>query len=182
MAEETVMDLFTEMLKPKQKVAEYLDAPDVQAIAIKLIADLNMVEARDARIKYLFKISDKPQKFAGRCHKADKKWKHLTGIDFVIEVWDSWWAAASPVSREALVYHELLHIGKGETRTGKVKWFNVEHPVEAFYEEVRRYGPWSPQLREVNNILLTADQVKQDALITPETLRVFPEIEGEEGA
>jgi len=158
---ENPVDLFTEILKPKRRTAEYQDAPEVQEIATNLISSLEMVDARDARIKYLFKVSEKPQKFAGRCHKADKKWHHLTGIDFVIEVWDEWWRRATPESREALVYHELLHIGKGETRTGKVKWFIVDHPVESFFEEVKRYGPWSPQLQEIASLLQPSPEAER---------------------
>ena len=157
-------DLFQEILKPKPKKAEYADAPDVQEIAIKLISERNMVDAQQARVKYLFKISDK-SKFAGRCSKADKKWKHLTGIDFVIEVWHDWWLGATDFTREALVYHELLHIGRQETKTGNIKWVTVEHPVEAFYEETKHYGAWSPQLQELQHIL-DSEKTQTDKVAT----------------
>jgi len=123
---------------------EYVEAPDVQALAEKLIEEFGFVDAGLARIKYLYKISDK-SKINGRIGKAGPKWKHITGFDYVMEVWKPFWDV-EPQNRRALVYHELCHVKRDDTKKG-VRWKLFDHPIEAFPDEVRMFGAWSPQLQ-----------------------------------
>lgn len=146
----SAVDLFAEMLKPRPKRAEYADSPEVQELAEEVIKSRNMIDASQARIKYLFKISEK-SRYAGKCGKADKKWNFLTGFDYVVEVWHPWWSDATNFEREALMFHELSHIIRVETKKG-IKWAIREHTIEAFHEEVDIYGAWSPQLQQLKDI------------------------------
>ena len=60
------------------------------------------------------------------------------------------WDAATPRVREALVYHELLHIRHEVDKFGALRFDRdgnpvfglVGHDVEAFNDEVARYGAW----------------------------------------
>ena len=147
-------DLLDVLIQAPKKKTEYAEAPDVHQLAEEIIEEYGLIDAGLARVKYLFKKADK-SKFAGQCSLAGAKWKHLTGFDFVIEVWESWWASATPHQQKALVFHELSHIERSETRKG-TKWSVRKHEIEAFLEEVQHFGPWSPELQRLRDI--TRDQ------------------------
>lgn len=76
--------------------------------------------------------------------------------DFLITIDLPWWNEASPLEREALVFHELAHIQQEITkdgepafdRDGNPKYGLREHDVTAFNSEVARYGAWSPDLQQ----------------------------------
>jgi len=149
-------DLLDALLQPKggSKKAEYCDAPDVQELADAVIEELGLIDADMARIKYLFKQAEK-SKTNGTIALAGAKWKHLTGFDFVVEVWETFWMQATSLERRALLYHELLHIERSETKKG-TKWSMRDHVVEAFPEEVQQFGTWSPQLKMLAEIIQPA--------------------------
>jgi predicted metallopeptidase len=125
---------------------EYVEAPEVQALSEKMIEEFGFVDAGLARVKYLYKISDK-SKYAGKMSKAGPKWKHITGFDYVFEVWKTFWDM-EPGNRRALTYHELCHIKREDTKKG-IRWRLNIHPIEAFPDEIRMFGTWSPQLQEM---------------------------------
>lgn len=146
------LDLLSVLSQPRaNKKAEYRDAPDVQEIAEKVIEELGLIDAGFARIKYLFKVSEKST-YNGKCALAGAKWKHLTGFDYVVEVWSKFWDDSTPEQKRALLYHELLHVERTETKRG-TKWVIRDHPVEAFPEEVQQFGAWTPQLQNLAEIL-----------------------------
>lgn len=70
--------------------------------------------------------------------------------EFLIVIDAGFWAQANDRDKEALVYHELLHIRQSLDQFGALKfnkdgfpvWQIVGHDVEAFNDEVRRYGAW----------------------------------------
>lgn len=145
-------DLLAVLSQPKAvKKAEYRDAPEVQELAEEVIEELGLFDASLARIKYLFKVSDK-SKTNGTCALAGAKWKHLTGFDYVVEVWFKFWEGSTREEKRALLYHELLHVERTETKRG-TKWVLRDHPIEAFPEEVQQFGAWSPQLKALAEIL-----------------------------
>lgn len=65
-----------------------------------------------------------------------------------------WWQQASAREREALVYHELKHVQQAIDRWGAPKFDRdglpvfkcVGHDIEAFNDEVARYGDWRPDI------------------------------------
>ncbi len=125
---------------------EYVEAPEVQEQAEKMIEDYGFVDAGLARIKFLFKISEK-SKFDGKISKAGLKWKHITGYDYVFEVWKTFWET-EPQNRQAMIYHNLSHVEREDTKKG-IRWRVREHPIEAFPDEVRMFGPWSGELQQM---------------------------------
>jgi len=74
--------------------------------------------------------------------------------DYLVVLDAQWWAQASPIDREALVYHELSHVKQAVDRYGAPRFDRegnpvfelVRHDVEAFNAEVRRYGAWKSDI------------------------------------
>lgn len=74
--------------------------------------------------------------------------------DYLMVLDAGWWGDASPMQREALIWHELEHATQacdqhGEPRfsfDGKPVWDLRAHDVEEFDSVVRRYGAWLPDV------------------------------------
>ena len=74
--------------------------------------------------------------------------------DFIMILDAEWWTQATPLQREALVFHELLHADhmldkEGEPRfddEGNPIWGLRGHDIEEFNDVVERYGAWSPDI------------------------------------
>lgn len=81
--------------------------------------------------------------------------------DFLMILDAEWWERASARDREALVFHELMHADQARDKEGELRftseglpvWAIREHDVTAFHAEVRRYGPWHDDLREMQAAL-----------------------------
>jgi len=117
----------------------YVEDPVVSAVAAKIIPNMEWLDV--PKIKFLMLIADRSN-CLGKCSKATGKWKHLTGIDYVIEVWQTFWDSASVEAKEALLYHELMHIISKETDEGEIKWGIRKHDLEEFFEVAEKYGAW----------------------------------------
>lgn len=73
---------------------------------------------------------------------------------FLVVLNREWWAEATPRDREALVWHELKHVQQAIDRWGAPKFDRegrpvfkvVGHDIEAFNDEVERYGAWRPDI------------------------------------
>ena len=71
-------------------------------------------------------------------------------LDFLILLNRNWWRIATPIQREALLFHELYHCAQavgadGELRftdAGMPVWAIRPHDIEEFGAVVRRYGAW----------------------------------------
>lgn len=75
--------------------------------------------------------------------------------DFMIVLDKAFWDEADDRTREALMFHELLHAGQKHDKygapmfnkdTGRPTWCINGHDIEAFDAEVRRYGAWTPDI------------------------------------
>lgn len=92
--------------------------------------------------------------------------RFYAGVDFVIWVGLDNLRALEPQrwQVEALLYHELLHIGAIENvdkRTGEIYFESLTlkgHDAELFIEEVTRYGMWR------NNLVRVGDAFQQRSL------------------
>ena len=73
---------------------------------------------------------------------------------FICIIDQEWWMQATPLQREALIFHELLHVQQERDRYGDPKYDRdgnpvfalVGHDVEAFNLEVERYGAWKDDI------------------------------------
>jgi len=128
MAKEMTLEEVVEEVISSKEAEKYVDAPEVEALAKKLIKKFQLSDAEEAVIKFLFYKAEKSS-FFGKCSRTVGKWSYLTGYDYVVEVWKPFWDRSSDQTREALVYHALLHIQKQVT-AGKVKWVVRDYGIK----------------------------------------------------
>jgi len=122
---------------------DYLDAPeDVEELARARFLQNPLMDACKAKIKYLVK-SAKKSTWLGQTHLAHGPWKHLSDFDYVIILWAEWWECASDHDKQALLYHELLHIALTQNET----WALRKHTIQEFPEVVKQFGAWTPELK-----------------------------------
>lgn len=78
-------------------------------------------------------------------------------LDFLVMLDAAYWADATPLQREILVFHELSHAVQAEdangapkfnAQTGAPVWALRGHDIEEFNHVVARYGSYSADLRE----------------------------------
>lgn len=140
----------------------YSEAKEVEMLAEQVIDyygdHLPSVYGQPLRIKYLFKNSKKSQ-YLGKCSRATGKWAHLTGMDYIIEIWYPWWSQASENERKALLFHELKHIKLEESETPdgdiEIKWGIQKHDSELFVKEFELFGAWRPDYEEIARVCKT---------------------------
>lgn len=129
---------------------EYQEDKSIETIASKIIGEFHFPV--EPMIKYLKLVSEKST-YLGKCSLATGKWKYLIDKEFVIEVWGKWWNDATSEQREALLYHELSHIGYTDKDDGDVVWRINSHDIEEFNKVAEKYGDWNGELRTFKTIL-----------------------------
>jgi hypothetical protein len=75
--------------------------------------------------------------------------------DFLITLDREYWEEGDDLDREILMYHEMCHCIHAVDREGELRydedgnpvWALRAHDVEEFEATVRRYGPYSPEIR-----------------------------------
>ena len=136
----------------------YREDPDLRAVASGLIAK-HYPLLKHVKIAYLFRDEvavSNGKAIAGRMIKCDDMNKALHAHDVVIEIAGPIWADATSQFREALMDHELMHIGlkvdgQGELErkeNGAPRIYNRMHDVEEFNEVLERHMQWNAQLRD----------------------------------
>lgn len=133
------------------KVPKYVEAPEVQELASKIISD-HHGQLAEARIKYLFrngKWAKKAKTVLGMAKLASDDVRFITEFDFIVFVNLTIWNNAIPALREALLDHELSHCDCTEDKTGNKKWAIVDHDVQEFVSVVRRHGLWEADLQRM---------------------------------
>lgn len=123
--------------------ADYVASDEIAKIAGTLIRrhEIVALSTEDLRIAYMERLGERSgegEEAIAKCQKASPLWRDLAGYDVVIWAWAEVWEQLESRQREALVLHELLHIGRN--RTGGVKL--RKHDLEEFAMVVLHYGPW----------------------------------------
>lgn len=98
---------------------------------------------RNCKIKCLF--YDKPRRRAGKLILAtteavSPKFNYLTGIDFIISIYEDAWDIMADQEKRALLDHELNHCFVGENKDGEPVYTILPHDVEDFRVIIERYG------------------------------------------
>lgn len=136
---------------------DFVDALDLARIASDLIEEFAEEEFRhlvDVPIAYLWKReggSAGGLATYGKCSRLSGPARYYSQRHFLV------WAAADHCrangfthrQMRALVYHELSHIGC-DLATGKL--MVVGHDATVFYQELRRFGAWMPNLRTLGDV------------------------------
>lgn len=139
-------------------MAEWMPAPEVEAIAESLIEEVD--RHRDlgkARIEYVF-IDPTPKSKGrmvwGRARKITGLSAHLAAATrplrfrepapfFVVEIAHDVWSTLDERQRRALVDHELCHLWVDETDDGELVLGTAGHDVEEFRGVIARHGLWN---------------------------------------
>lgn len=107
-------------------------------------------------IKFLMLHADRSNYF-GKCSRATGKWRYLTNVDFVVEVFNYFWKNADIRAKEALIFHELLHVDISEKDDGAIVFGIKKHDIEEFVAVSQYYGAWNEDLKKfievINNYL-----------------------------
>lgn len=143
--------------------AQFHPAPEVAEVAETILARPDCTEylqvLPECRITYLFMEGPETSVWSGRCYRTAGPYQHLSNFDFVIVAFKKWWDDASHHAREALVFHELMHVGYTINQKGETSWALRDHTIETFPEEISIFGPWNPALMELRNRVV--EQVKE---------------------
>lgn len=145
---------------------EFTPAPDLERIATDLLSRHALI-ATDYRLIYLWKDKggkSKGRATLGKCTKPSGLLAHFADTDFVI------WLAADHLRSnaathrevEAVVFHELQHVGETEADEEKGTEPDaaiVGHEFEGFFAELREYGT---TVRDMRQIVAAAQQLTLD--------------------
>lgn len=126
-------------------MADFELAPDVEIVAQKVIAEHHKSLA-ELKIAYLFREgnwSSQNRETWAKIFKVSDRDKLLNNYDYILVVnVEVWWRIDAPI-REALIDHELSHIGMDDNGA----WKMFGHDLEDFVAVVRRRGPWTEEAR-----------------------------------
>ena len=122
---------------------------EVATVARAVIASDPRFDAVDLyRVGYALLWGEDPESQGGlhawaKCIKAPRVWANLGPYDLVVMVNQRVWQHLSEHQRQAIITHELLHVGVGENGPKM-----LDHDLEAFAFVARQFGLWSPQLAD----------------------------------
>lgn len=147
--------------RDKNKKAEpekvlFGDCDTLSEIAAKLISK-HHTHLATAEIRYTCRSKAAKragEPLAGNVYKMSGKFRHLTDVDFVVEVALDVWNNLDPAKRYALTDHLLSRlVGTEDEETGDMKWGVRPPPVQEFPEVADRHGTWNEGLVEIKRCL-----------------------------
>jgi len=130
----------------------YVNADQAREMAGPLIEAFH-THLTNARIAFLFKqhVGGRSQSLAGKATVTSAKIKHLSDVDFVIEINWTMWIGMSVPTRTALLDHELEHCGVDD----KENWCIISHDIEEFHTIVARHGLWQQNVKTFADVCTT---------------------------
>lgn len=142
--EDAVADVVRSAMGGAAQLNGYALNDEVRDIARRLIEqEPRFARLADERIGYAMLHGKKPEGKGGihllaKVAKAPALWRDLGRYDAVLWANGMAWAVLTDLKREALIAHELCHLGVNEK--GQLDLY--DHDVEEFAWVVRRYGQW----------------------------------------
>jgi hypothetical protein len=135
--------------------AQFHPAPEVEEVAVRVLAREECTDhlmiTTETRIVYLIMDGPETNSWIGRCYRTVGPFQNLTAYNFVIAVYRDWWDKATDQQKEALVFHELMHVGYKLSQKGETTWCLRDHFIEMFPQEVALFGPWNTGLQELKD-------------------------------
>lgn len=147
------LERVAESMAPTEDESKFSEAPEVQAIANRLISRREYFgHLADARISYLFRSglwTSKGSIMMGKAYVMNEQQRFNTGLDLQVIINREVWEHADETQREALVAHELCHFeAMDPDPQGNPRWRSANHDLEEFSYIVRHYGLWGESLRQ----------------------------------
>lgn len=130
---------------------EYLQASKEVRVLVKAMRAKHYSKFEEAKIITLMRLG--PWTNWGTIQRVGKM-QRRAGIDadYILTLNGDAWVKMSDKQKKALVDHELYHMKKKITKKG-VAFILRKHDVEEFVAIVKRYGDWSPGLKELRAVL-----------------------------
>lgn len=125
----------------------YMLSQEVEDVAHALVnreARFQHIDRERIVMGYALQTGKKPEGKGGihvlaKAVKAPALWRDLGDFEVVIWANELAWVGMPQRAREALIAHELSHVGE-RTESGAV--YMLEHDIEEFAWVVRTYGQW----------------------------------------
>jgi hypothetical protein len=125
-------------MKKEEKI-KFEESKELNVIGENLLHSVNL---SGIKVKFLL-VSGRNIRYYGKVIKTSSLIKFLTDLDLIVLINKDAWSVFNQTQREALVLHELLHVGRNERDEITI---TREHDVEEFVKVVEQYGPWTPAL------------------------------------
>lgn len=131
---------------------------EVRDVATRLI-EAHHPHLKQLKVAYIMKPEgtvSNGKVTAGMCIRCDDRAFLLHGTDFIMEIAKNIWDDAQPKFQEAIVDHELSHMGvkvdehgvpARDPKTGRIRTYVKHHDMEEFEGVVERYGAYRKDLR-----------------------------------
>lgn len=123
------------------------EAPDIDELVKKLVTEHEEFEDLREHLDRLrcFRVSGgQTPKWIARVIRGQDAFVKLAGMDVALEVYASEFDALDEQSKEAIIYHELLHLSVAGT--GELK-IHRDHDLEEFAAVIAKFGPILPTHR-----------------------------------
>ena len=120
--------------------------------------DPNITKAKIISLFVLVKKCD----FSGKMEKTSGVWKYLSDFNYVLLLHKDTWVELSEHQKNALVFHELMHIRSKEDKDKNVHWGVKKHDIELFICVVKKFGSWSPQLKVLESLMGDTEEEEID--------------------
>jgi len=133
----------------REKLTYWKAEEEIVELANKLLAAHNS-DAVEASVCYMFRSKHTKRGGmvqGGTCSKVSDKDKVLHGYDYIVTLAADIWQELADREREALLLHELLHIGAEEDeQDGSMHYGINSHDTEEFRKVIEVCGLWRPDL------------------------------------
>ena len=137
----------------KNEMEMYIDAVELKDLAKKIYDKKPELPIQTAAIKYLFSKSTPPKIGSGQkvaqLVLVKGHYRYLTGIDYIVEIWQEAWTPLTPYQQEAEMLNVLLYAEIKEDEDGGRTWSKRKPPIDGFFPEaITEYGvDWNPALK-----------------------------------
>lgn len=136
---------------PGEKTEYGMADESIKSLAHELIK-LHHREALDAEICYMMRNKHAKtggKALGGTCQKQTDQQKHLHGYDYIITLAADIWSELNQNGREALLLHEICHVGVEVNDDDEAKMSLRPHDTEEFAKVIEVYGLWHNDLQRV---------------------------------
>lgn len=145
---------------------EYVDAPEVEKVALDIIKKENLEQIVNVEVKYVLVYPNLSKTTVGRCKVASHDLHHFSGADYLIEISGEVWDSLPATMRRNLVWHLLEHIDpQYNEKRGEWNFKTRDHTVKDFKRIIDDQGiGWQGDLKTMVASIYDMDPEQQDRI------------------